>query len=51
VVTESIMRAERNEFNAEHSDSSNGYRFSSVLVHGGKLELAIPEVGIIIFTQ
>jgi len=45
------MRAERNEFNAEHSDSSNGYRFSSVLVHGGKLELAIPEVGIIIFTQ
>jgi putative transposase len=40
---ESIMRAERNEFNAEHSDSSNGYRFSSVLGHGGKLELAIPR--------
>lgn len=37
------MRAERNEFNAEHSDSSNGYRFSSVLGHGGKLELAIPR--------
>jgi transposase-like protein len=40
---ESIMRAERNEFNAAHSDSSNGYRFSSVLGHGGKLELAIPR--------
>lgn len=36
------MRAERNAFNAEHSDSINDYRFSSVLGHGDKLELAIP---------
>jgi putative transposase len=40
---ESIMRAERNEFNAQTGDTSNGYRFSSVLGHGGKLELAIPR--------
>lgn len=40
---ESIMRSERNEFNTEHSDVSNGYRMSSVLGHGGKLELAIPR--------
>ncbi len=40
---ESIMRAERNAFNASHSDSSNGYRFGSVLGHGGRLELAIPR--------
>jgi transposase-like protein len=37
------MRAERNEFNTSYSDVSNGYRFSSVLGHGGKLELAIPR--------
>jgi transposase-like protein len=40
---ESIMRAERNEFNRTNSDVSNGYRFRSVLGHGGKLELAIPR--------
>jgi transposase-like protein len=40
---ESIMRSERNEFNAQRGDTSNGYRFSSVLGHGGKLELAIPR--------
>lgn len=40
---ESIMRAERREFNSESSDTSNGYRFSSILGHGGKLELAIPR--------
>jgi len=37
------MRAERNEFNAAHLDSSNGYRFSSILGYGGKLELTIPR--------
>lgn len=40
---ESIMRSERNEFNHEHSDVSNGYRLGSILGHGGKLELAIPR--------
>lgn len=40
---ESIMRAERHEFNRKHSDSSNGYRLSSVLGHGGKLELTVPR--------
>ncbi len=40
---ESIMRSERNEFNSVNSDVANGYRFSSVLGHGGKLELAIPR--------
>jgi transposase-like protein len=40
---ESIMPAERNEFNRTNSDVSNGYRFRSVLGHGGKLELAIPR--------
>lgn len=37
------MRFERNEFNTGHSDVSNGYLMSSVLGHGGKLELAIPR--------
>jgi len=40
---ESIMRSERNEFNDKTGDTSNGYRFSSILGHGGKLELAIPR--------
>jgi putative transposase len=40
---ESIMKAERNEFNLEHSDSSNGYRMSSVFAHKCKLELVIPR--------
>ena len=40
---ESIMKAERNEFNIEHSDSSNGYRISSVFAHKSKLELIIPR--------
>ena len=40
---ESIMRCERNEFNNKIGDVSNGYRLSSILGHGGKLELAIPR--------
>lgn len=40
---EAIMRAERNEFKTNNNDVSNGSRFRSVLVHGGKLELAIPR--------
>jgi transposase-like protein len=40
---ESIMRSERNEFNEEYSDVSNGYRRGSILGHGGKLELIIPR--------
>lgn len=40
---ESIMRSERNEFNKDQSDVSNGYRLSSILGHGGKLELTIPR--------
>jgi len=40
---ESIMRSERNEFNKEQSDVSNGYRLGSILGHGGKLELSIPR--------
>jgi transposase-like protein len=40
---ESIMRAERTEFNNLNNDSSNGYRLSSVLGHGGKLELVVPR--------
>jgi transposase-like protein len=44
---EAIMKAERNEFNLEHSDSSNGYRMSSVFAHKSKMEL---EVVITIFT-
>lgn len=40
---EAIMRAERNQFNTVHSDYSNGYRFSKVCVHNGKMELMIPR--------
>jgi transposase-like protein len=40
---EAIMRSERNEFNDLNSDVSNGYRMSSILGHGGKLELSIPR--------
>jgi transposase-like protein len=40
---EAIMRAERSEFNEKQGDSSNGYRFRSVLGHGGKLELMVPR--------
>lgn len=40
---ESIMRAERTEFNTQNQDVSNGYRIRSVLGHGGKLELVIPR--------
>ena len=40
---ESIMRSERDEFNNLNSDVANGYRYSSVLGHGGKLELVIPR--------
>ncbi len=40
---ESIMRSERNEFNRDQSDVSNGYRLGSILGHGGKLELSIPR--------
>lgn len=40
---EAIMRSERSEFNRIKGDSSNGYRFSSVLGHGGKLELVVPR--------
>ncbi|MFM6249368.1 MAG: transposase, partial [Dolichospermum sp.] len=40
---ESIMKAERAEFNNIHCDVSNGYRLGRVLGHGGKLELVIPR--------
>ena len=40
---EAIMRAERHQFNREHQDYSNGYRFSNVCVHNGKMELLIPR--------
>lgn len=40
---ESIMRSEREEFNKDQSDVSNGYRLGSILGHGGKLELTIPR--------
>lgn len=40
---EAIMRSERSEFNRIKGDSSNGYRLSSVLGHGGKLELVVPR--------
>ncbi len=40
---ESIMKAERNGFNLKYSDSSNGYRMSSVFAHQSKLELVIPR--------
>lgn len=40
---ESIMRSERQEFNKDQSDVSNGYRLGSILGHGGKLELTIPR--------
>lgn len=40
---EAIMRSERTEFNQLKGDSSNGYRLSSVLSHGGKLELVVPR--------
>src|SRR5690606_11302826 len=36
---ESIMRAERQQFNKEH----NGYRFSKVCVYNGQMELMIPR--------
>jgi len=41
MTLESIMRAERNEFNTDTEDVSNGYRKSSILAHGGKLNLVI----------
>ena len=40
---EAIMRAERSEFNHIQGDSSNGYRFRSVLGHYGKLEFMVPR--------
>lgn len=40
---EAIMRAERDQFNKIESDYSNGYRFSKVCVHNGKMELMIPR--------
>jgi transposase-like protein len=40
---EAIMRAEREAFNAKESDSSNGYRLSSVFAHQGKMELIVPR--------
>lgn len=40
---EAIMKAERQQFQNEHSDYGNGYRFSKVCVHNGKMELAIPR--------
>lgn len=43
LALESIMRAERNEFNTINSDVSNGYRLSNVFGHGGKLSLVVPR--------
>lgn len=40
---EAIMRAERTEFNQSSKDVSNGYRKSSILGHGGVLELVVPR--------
>lgn len=40
---EAIMRAERDQFNQLHSDSSNGYRLSSVFAHKSKMELVVPR--------
>jgi transposase-like protein len=40
---EAIMRAEREQFNQSHNDSSNGYRISSVFAHKSKMELVIPR--------
>jgi len=40
---EAIMRAEREQFNLNHDDSSNGYRLSSVFAHKSKIELVIPR--------
>jgi len=40
---EAIMQAERQQFNSEQSDYGNGYRFSNVCVHNGKMELLIPR--------
>ena len=40
---EAIMRAEREQFNDQHNDSSNGYRLRSVFAHKSKLELVIPR--------
>ena len=36
---EAIMRAEREQFNSTHNDSTNGYRLSSVFAHKSKMEL------------
>ena len=40
---EAIMRAERSQFNEVNTDYGNGYRFSKVCVHNGKMELMIPR--------
>jgi putative transposase len=40
---EAIMRAEREQFNAQNDDSSNGYRLSSVFSHQSKLQLIVPR--------
>ncbi len=40
---EAIMRAEREQFNDQHNDSSNGYRLRRVFAHKSKLELVIPR--------
>ncbi len=40
---EAIMKAERNEFNIAHCDSSNGYRMSSIFAHKSKMELVVPR--------
>jgi len=40
---DAIMRAERSQFNEVNTDYGNGYRFSKVCVHNGKMELMIPR--------
>lgn len=40
---EAIMQAERRQFNVDHQDYGNGYRFSQVCVQNGKMELVIPR--------
>ena len=37
------MRSEKEEFNLEEVDVSNGYRSRSILSNGVSLELAIPR--------
>ena len=43
LAMESLMRAERQEFNQEHSDVSNGYRPRRFFGKGKELVLSVPR--------